>query len=90
MVSTEVTRYGGDNVVTMVYLMVPVGEGMGDTNGEVSWASILSGGMVGCSEEEESCGAPKSSSREVKASLICVDGNLIIQLCGYVHTVLTL
>lgn len=60
-------------------LIVPVGEGMGDTKGEVRVVSILMGhngcGMGG--------GGPRSSRREVKASLICVEGNLIMHLqCG--------
>ena len=57
-------------------LIVPVGEGMGDTKGEVRVVSILMGhngcGMGG--------GGPRSSKREVKASLICVEGNLIMHL----------
>ena len=57
-------------------LIVPVGEGMGDTKGEVRVVSILMGhngcGMGG--------GGPRSSRREVKASLICVEGNLIMHL----------
>ena len=57
-------------------LIVPVGEGMGDTKGEVRVVSILMGhngcGMGG--------GGPRSSRREVKASLICVEGNLMMHL----------
>ena len=59
-------------------LMVPVGEGMGDTKGEVRVVSILRGCVMG-----EMGGGRRggiSSIREVRASLIWVDGNLMMQL----------
>lgn len=57
--------------------MVPVGEGMGDTKGEVRVVSILSGwiGEIGGGR-----GGGMSSMREVRASLIWVEGNLMKQL----------
>ena len=60
------------------HLMVPVGDGIGDTKGEVRTVSILSG-RAGL---EDGCerGGPISSSREVNTSLICVEGNLMMHL----------
>ena len=52
--------------------MVPVGEGMGETKGEVSAVSILRG-WIG--EMGGGRGGGMSSMREVRANLICVDGN---------------
>lgn len=57
--------------------MVPVGDGIGDTKGEVSVVSILRG-WAGLVEGRE--GGPISSRREVNASFICVDGNLMMHL----------
>jgi hypothetical protein len=62
----------------LIALMVPVGEGMGDTKGEVRVVSILRGCVMG-----EMGGGRRggiSSIREVRASLIWVDGNLMMQL----------
>lgn len=58
-------------------LMVPVGEGMGDTKGEVRVVSILRGwiGEIGGGR-----GGGISSMREVRASLIWVEGNRMKQL----------
>lgn len=60
-------------------LMVPVGEGMGDTKGEVRVVSILRGwkGEMGGGR-----GGGMSSMSEVRASLIWVEGNRMIQLEG--------
>ena len=61
-------------------LMVPVGEGIGETNGEgdVYWESILTGRAGLCMGG----GGPRSSSRDVKAILIWVEGNRMIHLEG--------
>ena len=58
---------------------MPVGAGMGDTKGEVSVVSILKGwtGEMGGGR-----GGGISSMREVSASLIWVEGNLMMQLQG--------
>ena len=58
-------------------LMVPVGEGMGETKGEVRVVSILRGWM---GEMGGGRGGGMSSTREVRASLIWVDGNRMKQL----------
>ena len=57
--------------------MVPVGEGMGETKGEVSVVSMRSGwtGDMGGGR-----GGGMSSMSEVRASLIWVEGNLMKQL----------
>ena len=60
----------------MPNLIVPVGEGRGVTKGE--WSNFASGrGLGGLMTEEV---AVMSSSREVKDTLICVEGNRIIHL----------
>ena len=60
-----------------MYLIVPVGEGIGETKGEVRVVSILSG-MTGL--ERCGCDGPRSSRRDVNASLIWVDGKRMIHL----------
>lgn len=59
--------------------MVPVGEGMGDTNGDTRVVSTLRG--VGTAVGGAGWVGPRSSRREVKASLICVEGKRMIHLC---------
>ena len=66
------------------YLMVPVGEGIGETKGErageLCWpATSTRLGRVGL------CiggGGPRSSRRDVNATLMPVDGNRMIHLQG--------
>ena len=58
-------------------LMVPVGDGMGDTKGEVRVVSILRGWM---GEMGGGRRGGTSSMREVSASLIWVDGKRMMQL----------
>ena len=57
--------------------MVPVGDGMGETKGEVSVVSILRGWT---GEMGGGSGGGMSSIRQVSANLICVDGNRMMQL----------
>ena len=58
-------------------LMVPVGEGLGETKGDCMAVSILSGCM---GLMEGGAGGGMSSSREVSASLIWVEGNRMMHL----------
>lgn len=64
----------------MANLMVPVGEGMGETKGDVRVVSILRGWVWVIGEMGGGRGGGISSMREVRASLIWVDGNLMMQL----------
>lgn len=57
--------------------MVPVGEGMGDTKGEGRGAVSTLRGATGLTKE---WAEPRSSRREVNASLICVEGNRMMHL----------
>ena len=61
----------------MADLMVPVGEGMGETKGEVRVVSILRGWM---GEMGGGRGGGMSSTRDVRASLIWVEGKRMMQL----------
>ena len=56
--------------------MVPVGDGIGDTKGDVRGRSALRGraGLL------MSWGG-RSSTRDVNASLICVEGKRMMHLC---------
>ena len=64
-----------------MYLIVPVGEGAGDTKGDTNGDRIVSsfsgniGGGVITGE-----GVAGASTNEVKANLICVEGNLMTHL----------
>ena len=73
LIESIIANFGWNNcssnlnyLCILKYLMVPVGEGIGDTKGETNWVSTLSGRAGLCIGGR----GPMSSRREVNANLI--------------------